>query len=297
MNPDNNPNKKESFKILIPVAALVVCLAIGLIAYMMLRKPDNAQPAAVQETAESEVEQTDSDEPVQSDSMEKQNEPDRDPESDADIDQEDTSQDTNETSVNESVAVDTITDQTSIGDYVLFGSYEQDNNYKNGKEPIEWLVLDEEDSRYLLITSEVIDEACYNNVWEPTAWKDSSLRKWLNSSFLEEAFSEEQLSRLVNKKHANADGDATSDRVFIMDREELEDYFDSNNARTAGATPYAEAQGVYEYSNNNCWWWVREAGADPHYAKYVNCEGAILEYGMLVFNNAFGVRPAIWVGK
>ena len=57
------------------------------------------------------------------------------------------------------------------------------------------------------------------------------------------------------------------------------------------------AEIAYEYSNGNCWYWAGEAGADPHYAKYVNCEGVILDYGMLVFNNSFGVRPAIWVEK
>ena len=31
-----------------------------------------------------------------------------------------------------------------IGDYITFGSYEQDNDISNGKEDIEWLVLDRE---------------------------------------------------------------------------------------------------------------------------------------------------------
>lgn len=295
MEPDKM--KKDSMRILIPVAALAVCIAIGLIAYVMLTKSDNAQPAAAQANENSEFEQTNSGEDFHPDSSETQNVPTTDQESNADIEQEDIMQDTNETSAQESVPVDTITDLTSVGDYVLFGSYEQDNNLDNGKEPIEWLVLDKEDGWYLLITSEVIDEACYNNEWQPTAWENSSLRNWLNSSFLEEAFTEEQLSSIVDKEHINVNGNATADRVYILDQGELEDYFESNNSRTAGATIYAEAQGVYEYSNSNCWWWVREAGADPHYAKYVNCEGDILEYGMLVFNNTFGVRPVIWVDK
>ena len=92
-------------------------------------------------------------------------------------------------------------------------------------------------------------------------------------------------------------GNYTSDQVFILSPWELENYFSSNSDRTAGATDYAEARGVYEYSNGNCWYWAAEAGADRHYARYVNCEGVILEYGMLVFNNSFGVRPAIWVEK
>lgn len=197
----------------------------------------------------------------------------------------------------EAAEVNTITEDTSVGDLVYFGTYEQDNDPENGREPIEWVVLDEEDGQYLLITSEVIDEACYNNVWEPTTWESSSLRGWLNTSFLEEAFTGEQIDRIAFTEHTDEDGNSTDDQVFILNPEELEDYFETDNDRKAGATSYAEAQGVYEYSNGNCWWWVSEAGADPHYARYVNCEGAILEYGMLVFNNAFGVRPAIRVLK
>ena len=107
--------KKDSMRILIPVAALVVCIAIGLIAYVMLTKSDNAQPAAAQANENSEFEQTNSGEDFHPDSSETQNVPTTDQESNADIEQEDIMQDTNETSAQESVPVDTITDLTSVG--------------------------------------------------------------------------------------------------------------------------------------------------------------------------------------
>ena len=44
-----------------------------------------------------------------------------------------------------------------IGDYVKFGSYEQDNDESNGKEPIEWRVLDSKDGRKLLISRYALD--------------------------------------------------------------------------------------------------------------------------------------------
>ena len=106
-----------------------------------------------------------------------------------------------------------------------------------------------------------------------------------------------QILHIASTDHTDVDGNYTSDQVFILNPWELENYFRSDPDRASGATDYAEARGVYEYSNGNCWYWAGEAGADPHYAKYVNCEGVILDYGMLVFNNSFGVRPAIWVEK
>lgn len=196
-----------------------------------------------------------------------------------------------DTSINGLITVNTITPETAVGDYVQFGTYEQDNKPENGKEPIEWLVLEDDGDRYLMITSKVIDAACYNNVWMETDWKNSSLREWLNKSFLEEAFTEQQQSS-ITKWHSSL-----SDKIFILSRKELNKYLPSAEERIAKATHYAEAQGVYTQNIGTSWWWVREAGATPYYAVYVNCIGDIINDGSIVFNNAFGVRPVIWVRK
>ena len=38
------------------------------------------------------------------------------------------------------------------GDHVFFGQYEQDNDLKNGPEPIEWLVLEDDGESILLLS-------------------------------------------------------------------------------------------------------------------------------------------------
>ena len=40
----------------------------------------------------------------------------------------------------------------TIGETVYFGHYEQDNNLSNGKEPIEWIVLDVQNGKSFLLT-------------------------------------------------------------------------------------------------------------------------------------------------
>ena len=35
---------------------------------------------------------------------------------------------------------------------IFFGKYEQDNNLENGKEPIEWIILETQDGKSLLIS-------------------------------------------------------------------------------------------------------------------------------------------------
>ena len=109
-------------------------------------------------------------------------------------------------------AVDTITDETSVGDIVYFGRYEQDNQLDNGSEPIEWIVLDKVDDEFLLITSDIIDEVCYNDVWEETTWADCSLRDWLNGKFLYDAFTDEQRSSIISTTNWNSSGDDTTDK-------------------------------------------------------------------------------------
>lgn len=48
-----------------------------------------------------------------------------------------------------------------VGDTFTFGHYEQDNNSSNGKEPIEWLVLDRKGNEVLVISKYCLDSKPY----------------------------------------------------------------------------------------------------------------------------------------
>ena len=49
-----------------------------------------------------------------------------------------------------------------VGDYVYFGAYEQDGDTSNGKEKIEWLVLDKQDNRALVLSKYAHDTSTYD---------------------------------------------------------------------------------------------------------------------------------------
>ena len=51
-----------------------------------------------------------------------------------------------------------------VGSTVTFGSYEQDNDTSNGKEPLEWIVLSYQDGKSLLISKYGLDCQPYNTV-------------------------------------------------------------------------------------------------------------------------------------
>jgi hypothetical protein len=71
-----------------------------------------------------------------------------------------------------------------VGDYVFFGAYEQDNNAFNGKEDVEWLVLDIKNEKALVISKYVLHCKQYHKSYSNITWENSSIRTWLNSYFL-----------------------------------------------------------------------------------------------------------------
>ena len=74
-------------------------------------------------------------------------------------------------------------------DTITFGSYEQDNNLKNGQEPIEWLVLERAGDYAMIISKYGLDAQPYHGVSEDVTWENCTLRVWLNLVFAPSAFS------------------------------------------------------------------------------------------------------------
>ena len=86
---------------------------------------------------------------------------------------------------------------TEKGDVVYFGSYEQDNDFTNGKEPIEWLVVRIQDGKALLLSKDVLDYQQYHSAHASITWEECAIRAWLNDSFLNAAFTIEEQAQLL----------------------------------------------------------------------------------------------------
>ena len=76
-----------------------------------------------------------------------------------------------------------------VGDYIKFGAYEQDSDTSNGKEEIEWLVLEVKDGKALVISKYALDCKPYNESYTEVTWETCTLRSWLNNDFINAAFS------------------------------------------------------------------------------------------------------------
>ena len=76
----------------------------------------------------------------------------------------------------------------------------------------------------LLISEQVLDTRAYNEESKVITWENCSLRKWLNSEFIDEAFSDEERSKILDTKvtadrdtfYSGDPGNDTIDKVFLL---------------------------------------------------------------------------------
>ncbi|MBQ3431755.1 MAG: hypothetical protein IJG23_03125 [Clostridia bacterium] len=195
-----------------------------------------------------------------------------------------------------------------VGDTVYFGAYEQDGNLKNGKEDIAWVVLEKSGKKLLLCSMNGLDYQKYMEEKVDTTWETSAMRKWLNSDFVDEAFSKEQAAYIsltdvpvaVNKEYETPYGNATKDRVFLLSTEQVEQYFATEEERLTTPSEYAVQKGVYKskkrYSGiNTCCWLLRNPGSDNREVAYVYYDGTIRYSGASVNTRGATFRPTMWI--
>lgn len=181
-------------------------------------------------------------------------------------------------------------DDMEVNDEIKFGSYEN--------QEIEWIVLDKEGSNWLLLSKNVLTEKVFDDSYdtanlsmtqrqkmdsdhtreaiirqEPYSvvkrieyginWNNCSLRQWLNSEFLNTAFTADEQNRINKTYIFTADvevkpaldnlemlsnytiscGDDTMDKVFLLSAEECDAYFPTLTDRITNKS-----------------WWMRSNG-------------------------------------
>ncbi|MDD6035306.1 MAG: leucine-rich repeat protein [Lachnospiraceae bacterium] len=207
-----------------------------------------------------------------------------------------------------------------IGDSVIFGTYEQDNDLGNGAEAIEWLVLDKQDGKLLLLSKYALDCKKYNEEFVDITWETCTLRSWLRNEFYLTAFSEREKRYITESLLVNQDnplrgtegGKDTVDKVFLLSFDEVTTYFNpdpeawdsirctkmTEYAKAQGGEPYNEAQmgeyGTTEYDGNGVWW-LRSPGDQGVHVVCIGENGYISRNGAGVIYANGVVRPAVWI--
>ena len=207
---------------------------------------------------------------------------------------------------------------------ITLGRYEQDGNPLNGPEPIEWIVLDEKFLETVLVSRYVLDAHEFhtsvktpeesgtgsalallfgnraNNDTGKSSWSGSSVRQWLNTEFLYEAFTEEERNAIqesilvpdVNTAYDTLSAETSNDRLYLPGSYDLKTYFNEEILK-AEWTPYAECGS----DRTGLPWWLRTPGAEEGTVMTVNADGKPDEFGEEISSGynftVRGIRPML----
>ena len=192
----------------------------------------------------------------------------------------------------------------AVGDILTFGRYEQDNQIENGKEPLEWLVLEVQGNQAMLLTKYCIDTVIFYPKRVAMYWGKSDLRAWMNSDFLLETFTPEEQSLILTTTVKNSNphgmkgaGDDTLDKIYLLSKTEVLHFFPELSDRIAYPTEYAKSKGcTVDSVTGSCRWWTRTSGARKMDICGMRLDGRISSYGMQDVDWPTNtMRPVMWV--
>ena len=192
-------------------------------------------------------------------------------------------------------------DKSGIGPgyHFAFGSFEQDNLSVNGKEPIVWRVLDtDESSGFVLAVSEFgLYTMKYHRNNKRTAWGETDVRDWLNSSFLS-AFTQDELQQV-----RLTDASGSVDRFFLLDSDQITRYL--SGPYLCYATPWAllnGEEGAYVNEDTGASSWLVRTDVAEKRIAWVGGGGQLYsptgKKGVNYLNTKDNVvRPAMWIRR
>lgn len=168
---------------------------------------------------------------------------------------------------------------------ITLGSAEVNDVVKFG--PYDWIILEKNDGDLLLISKDFVankianEYSGYNKNGQFHCWSQSTLREWLNGSFLLSNFSSEEIAMLkentiVTDEYSVDDYDGwneeeiqvtTEDKVYIPSKADVEKY---------GINPMPEKTGGNYYYNDdkNNAGWLRDRGHGIAFQCTYNSDGS-----------------------
>jgi hypothetical protein len=207
---------------------------------------------------------------------------------------------------------------TQIGDIINFGGYD-------------WLVMDVQNGKALIITEQVIEDRTYHNELLAVHGENCDLRSYLNGEFYNSFSTEEQarIKQVTNANHGNpwygADsGSETTDSIFLLSIDEVVKYFGDSGqfvnrpganhpiiddefnenrvARHIGGSFSSNGETYTVKEGASSWWWLRSPGLSNEYTAVVRDDGVLGVRGLAVHSlringsvNDRGIRPVLWL--
>ena len=185
--------------------------------------------------------------------------------------------------------------------------------------PIKWRILKQTGDKAVLLADRMPDTCPFNDSYTDTSWSDCFLRRWLNSEFLNRAFTALEIEAIEKTEVRNAPkyyfgtdcGPDTNDRVFVLSESEtfssplaVEYGFTNSDsgtdpARRFRSTLYAKCRGAWwspvEKYHGVSFWFMRSIGYTKANVVYVGESGDTFNRGTVVTCNDAAVLPAITI--
>ena len=195
---------------------------------------------------------------------------------------------------------------------MIYGNCEQDNNASDGTECIEWIVLDQDEyGCFLLISKYGLEAKRFQNSTDSSfaatsRWDISAAREWLNGDFYDYAFTDAQKMFIDDTYVLNSTERTelnTTDKLFLLSKEEVEEYFPEIQGRACIPTLYAAASEDLELRSSSsdqdpfagsAYWWLRTQGANSTAIYSVPNYNGGLRNDWNGSENVFLLRPAFW---
>lgn len=184
------------------------------------------------------------------------------------------------------------------GKIIFVGSYKAEDDLDGKAEQIKWRVLDKQEDRVLVIAEEGIDSKPYNTFYKSVTWETCTLRLWLNEVFIKTAFSEMERGQILAVPvipEKNTPGYETTDRIFLLNADEVEKYFEKDGVFCKPSKSVATLSPYINEENQCGWWWLRTSASNTLKACRVNSKGAVRGESTSVSKEGGLVRPAMWL--
>ncbi len=181
----------------------------------------------------------------------------------------------------------------TVGDVVLFGRYEQDNDRKNGPEPVEWIVIAEEEGNLLLLSRYALTARGYEAEYSAALDTTKNLAGMLREDLPDAVFTaREQACLRYTQTGSNK---SNKSRLFSLKAEDAERYLAAGPERLCRPTPFAAARGAGRDAAGNCGWWLAPPDDDWKRNTLVSAAGEVRSSDVNGKDATVGVRPAVWV--
>ena len=204
------------------------------------------------------------------------------------------------------------------GDEIVFGRYMQ-SVVQDDMTPVEWVVLERNRDRITVISKKILELRAFHDKQGGILWAKSALRKWLNSEFLNTAFSQDEQKAIVSSDRKSfvleTNKTASSnEKVFLLNAVEARKYFGDPVEKNEEPSDYEyidQTKGyrkaeVTVYSNrdysdhipmgndkNEKEWWLRDSYLSPIFGSTVPPSYSVFQIRKTVATDIKGVRPAL----